>query len=283
MLNFFSGQRRISTFVFAGALLGCGAFCLATALSAEVIPVHHVEGVTHGFLVMRDTAGQIVAYGDMVQETHHGRVDSTLTFHYADGSLYEDTTIYTEHGVFRVLSDHLIEKGPSFKQPMETWVDAKTGQFKARTFDKDKPQYISQKLKIPADLANGIIYVVLKNISPKTPTTTVSMVVGTPKPRIVKLIITPQDEEPFFIDGSRREAVHYVMKVDIGGVEGVVAPIVGKQPADTNIWIAAESVPTFLKSSGPLYDGGPIWTIELTLPRWPPPSQVQKEPIKKNQ
>lgn len=285
MLNFFSSHRQTSIFVLAGALLACWACCLTTSLHAEVIPVHHVEGVTHGFLVMRDSTGRIVAYGDMVQETHHGRVDSTLTFHYADGSLYEDTTIYTEHGVFRVLSDHSIEKGPSFKQPMETWVDAKTGQFKARTFDKNKPQFISQKLKTPADLANGIIYVVLKNISPKTPTTTVSMVVGTPKPRIVKLIITPEDEEPFFIDGSRREAIHYVMKVDIGGVAGVVAPIIGKQPADTNIWIAAESVPTFLKSQGPLYDGGPIWTIELTIPHWPTASQsqAQQKPVKKNQ
>lgn len=276
-------EHRILGFLFAGAVLVCAWSWLSRAASAEVIPAHHVEGVTHGFLVMRDEAGQIVAYGDMVQETHHGRVTSTLTFHYADGSLYEDTTIYTEHGVFRVLSDHLLEKGPSFKQPMETWVDARSGMFKARSFDKDKEQWISQKLKIPADLANGIIYVVLKNISPKTPTTTVSMVVGTPKPRIVKLIITPQGEEPFFIDGSRRVAIHYVMKVDIGGVAGVVAPIIGKQPADTNIWIAAESVPTFLKSQGPLYDGGPIWTIELTLPRWSSTDHEQEKPVKNSQ
>lgn len=274
-------------FVFAGTLL---SFCLLfgvlfwpTSLPAEVIPVHHVEGVTHGFIVMRNSTGQIIAYGDMVQETHHGRVYSRLTFHYKDGSLYDDTTIYTERGVFRVLSDHLIEKGPSFKQPMETWVDAKTGQFKARTFDKGKPQYVSQKLKIPADLANGIIYVVLKNISPKTPTTTVSMVVGMPKPRIVKLVITPQGEEPYFIDGSARKAIHYVMKIDIGGVAGVVAPIVGKQPADTNIWIAADVVPTFLKSQGPLYDQGPIWTIELTIPRWSSASKEEQEPVKKSQ
>lgn len=274
-------------FAFAGTVLSFGLLfgllCSSTSLPAEVIPVHHVEGVTHGFVVMRNSTGQIIAYGDMVQETHHGRVTSRLTFHYHDGSLYDDTTIYTEHGVFRVLSDHLIEKGPSFKQPMETWVNAETGQFKARTFDKDKPQYISQKLKIPADLANGIIYVVLKNISPKTPTTTVSMVVGMPKPRIVKLVITPQVDGPYFIDGSRRKAIHYLVKIDIGGVAGVVAPIIGKQPADTNVWIAADVVPTFLKSQGPLYDGGPIWNIELTIPRWSSASQEQQKPVKKSQ
>ena len=268
LLNSLLPNRRMSALILTGALLVSGMFCMEISATAEVIRVHHVEGAIHGFLVMRNADGQAVAYGEMVQETKHGRVTSRLTFHFMDGSLYDDATIYTERGVFRVLSDHLTESGPSFNQPMETWVDAKTGVFKARSFDKGKPEFISQKLKIPADLANGITYVVLKNISPKTPSTTVSMVVGAPKPRIVKLIISPQEEEPFFVGGMRREAIHYVVRIDLGGVAGVIAPVIGKQPADTNIWIAADSVPTFLKSEGPLYDGGPVWTIELTVPRW---------------
>lgn len=103
---------------------------------------------------------------------------------------------------------------------METWVDATTSVFKARPFDKGKQEFISQKLKTPAGLANGITYVVLKNISPETPTTTVFLVVGIPKPRIVKLIITPQGEEAFFIRDMRREAIHYVIRIDLGGVAG---------------------------------------------------------------
>jgi hypothetical protein len=95
--------------------------------------------------------------------------------------------------------------------------------------------------------------------------------------------MTPQGEEPYFIDGSRHEAIHYLMKIDLGGVAGVVAPIIGKQPADTNIWIAADSAPTFLKSQGPLYDGGPIWTIELTIPRWSSTSPKQQKSVKKSQ
>lgn len=254
--------------LLAGLLAG-GMFFRVGPLLGSTIAVHHVEGVTHGFVVMRDDAGRAIAFGDMIQETNHGRVSSRLTFHFDDGSLYDDTTIYSEHGVFRVLSDHLIEKGPSFKQPMETWVDTKTGEFKATSFEKDKDKFISQKLKLPRDIANGILYVVAKNIDPKAASTTVSMVVGTPKARVVKMVFTSAGEEEFLIGGMKRQAIHYVIKVDLGGVTGVVAPLIGKQPANTDLWIAADSVPTFLKMRGPLYDGGPIWTVELSIPRWP--------------
>lgn len=246
----------------------CGMLLSVGLLLADTIPVHHVEGVTHGFLVMRDATGRAIAFGDMIQEAKHGTVTSRLTFHFDDGSLYDDTTIYSEHKIFRVLSDHLIEKGPSFKQPMETWVDTKTGEFRAQSFEKGDDKVVSQRLRLPRDIANGILYVVAKNIDPKTASSTVSMVVGTPKPRVVKMIFTSDGPEGFLIGNVRRPAIHYVIKVDLGGVAGVVAPLVGKQPANTDLWIAGGGVPTFLKSQGPLYDGGPIWTIELALPRW---------------
>lgn len=239
-----------------------------TPLSAETIPVRHLEGISHGFLVLRDRTGKAIAYGDMKQDIRHGRVTSSLTFHFLDGSLYDDSTIYTEHGVFRVVSDHVIEKGPTFKQPMESWVDAKTGEYRAIATDKGKESSITQKLKMPADLANGIIYVILKNIDPKAASTTVSMLVGTPKPRIVKLIISPQSERGFAVGDLHRMAIHYVVKFDLGGVAGVVAPIIGRQPANTEIWIGSDDIPTFLMWKGQLFEDGPIWTIELINARW---------------
>jgi hypothetical protein len=53
--------------------------------------------------------------------------------------------------------------------------------------------------------------------------------------------IEPQDvEDSFSIAGSPRKALHFTVKVDIGGVSGVVAPIVGKQPPNTMCgWLAA--------------------------------------------
>jgi hypothetical protein len=250
------------------ALFFCVLILAAVPLRAATIAVRHVEGVTHGFLVLSNDAGEALAYGDMIQGTKRGVVTSRLTFHFKDGSLYDDTTVFSERGVFRVLSDHLVEKGASFKQPMETWLNANTGTFKAVTTKDGKEELVSKKVKIPADLANGIIYVVIKNIDPKAPSTSVSMLTGTTKPSFVKLVITPQKEENFTIDDLRRTALHYTIKFDLKGVAGVVAPLIGKQPPDIDIWVASDGMPTFLRSRGPLYDGGPIWTITLTTPHW---------------
>lgn len=253
----------------AAALLACGLFFWVAPLPATTISVRHVEGISHGFLVLRDAAGKAIAYGDMMQDTHHGRVTSSLAFHFLDGSFYDDTTIYTEHGVFRVVSDHLIEKGPAFKQPMETWVNTKTGEFKAITTDnKGKESVVTEKVNMPADLANGIIYVVIKNVDPKAQSTSVSMLVGTPKPRIVKLIVSDQDGGTFQVGDLHRTALHYVIKFDLGGVAGVVAPVIGKQPVNTEIWVSSDQIPTFLKWKGQLFEDGPIWTIELITARW---------------
>ena len=64
-------------------------------------------------------------------------------------------------------------------------------------------------------------------------------------------------------------ATHYVVKVEIGGVSGLLAPLLGKQPPDTQVWILPGEAPAFVKSEGPLYLGGPLWRIELTSPVWP--------------
>ena len=59
------------------------------------------------------------------------------------------------------------------------------------------------------------------------------------------------------------------MKIEIGGISGVIAPLVGKQPPDTYVWISGGTAPGFLKSEGALVADGPIWKIELASPVWP--------------
>jgi len=76
------------------------------------------------------------------------------------------------------------------------------------------------------------------------------------------------DREPFSTGGAARAATHYAVKVEIGGLSGWLAPLVGKQPPDSHVWILNGEAPAFVKSEGPLYFGGPIWRIELTCPVW---------------
>jgi hypothetical protein len=89
------------------------------------------------------------------------------------------------------------------------------------------------------------------------------MVATTPKPLLVKLAIIPQGSEPFSIGSFRHNATHYIVKVEIGGVAGFLARLLGKQPPDTHVWVLGGEAPAFVKAEGPLYAGGPIWRIQL--------------------
>jgi hypothetical protein len=84
----------------------------------------------------------------------------------------------------------------------------------------------------------------------------------------VQLAISEAGQDSFSVGGAGRKATHYVAKFELGGVTGVVAPIVGKQPADLHFWIYPGEAPLFVKSEGPLVEGGPIWRIELAGPTW---------------
>ena len=192
-----------------------------------------------------------------------------LVFRFNDGSLRDETAVFSQRRNFRLLSYHLVQKGPAFQHPMEVAIDTSTGQVTVNYTDEDKEKVATDRLELPPDVANGMLFTLLKNIRSDGPPTTFSMVSATPKPRLVRLAVNPQGEEPFTIGGSKRKAMHYVLKVEIGGVAGVVAPIVRKQPPDIHVWILGGEAPAFVKSEGPLYLGGPIWRIELVSPVWP--------------
>ena len=234
----------------------------AGTVSAEPIRVRHAEGLVHGFLALRTLEGESIAEGDLIQDARGNRVTSRLIFHFKDGSVYDETAVFSQRGNFRLLSDHLVEKGPTFEHPMEVRFDTNSGQVTVHSSDKDgKEKLENERLEMPADVSNGMVLILLKNIQPDVPETKVSMLAATPKPRMVKLAITSQGEEPFSISGSSRKATHYVVKVEIGGAAGLIAPLLGKQPPDTHVWILGGEAPAFVKSEGPLFVGGPIWRI----------------------
>jgi hypothetical protein len=244
-------------------LLACAAMLQPNVL-ADTVPVRHTEGLMHGFLVLRTLEGKAIADGQMTQDARGDRVTTHLVFRFKDGSIYEDTTIFSQRGIFRLLSDHLIQRGPSFKQPVDTLIDASTGQVKVRyTEDKGKEKVIAERLDLPPDVANGLLFTLMKHVKPSTPQTTVSMVATTPKPRLVKLAILPNGKEPFTIGSFRHQATHYVVKVEIGGAAGFLARLFGKQPPDMHVWVLGGEAPAFVKAEVPLYAGGPIWRIQL--------------------
>ncbi len=229
--------------------------------------MRYMEGLTHGFLALRTLEGKTLADGDLMQVAHGGRVTSHVIFRFKDGSIHDETTIFSQDRTFRLLSDHLIQKGPSFEHPIDAFIDASTGNVTVRTTDHDgKEKVDTEHIDLPSDVANGLIFLLVKNIG--SAEAKVAMVATTPKARLVKLAITRQGADWFSVGSSPRKATHYVVKIEIGGAAGVVAPILGKQPPDIHVWILGGEAPVFVKSEGPLFYGGPIWRIELVSPVW---------------
>jgi hypothetical protein len=224
----------------------------------------------HGFLVLSTLDGTPIAEGDLTQVPHGNRITSRLIFRFKDGSREEETAIFSQRSDFRLLSYHLVQKGPAFKHETEVSIACSTGQVTVRYTDDDgKEKTADERMKLPPDLANGLVLILLKNLPPDSPSIELPMVVATPKPRLVKLSVSSPGKDRFFLVGEGREAQHYVIKVEVGGVAGLVAPLLGKQPPDSHIWILGGEAPTFVKSETLSYLGGPMWRTELVAPSWP--------------
>jgi hypothetical protein len=251
-------------------MLACASLLWPWALAGQTVAVRHIEGLVHGFLILRTLDGTPLADGDLIQTARGDRVTSRLVFRFRDGSIHDETAVYSQRRRFRLISDHLLQKGPTFPRPLEMSIDGSSGRVTVRyTGDDGKQKVEAEHLEVPPDLANGLILTVLKNLQAHAAPKTVSLVAATPKPRLVKLAITAAGEEPFSTGGASRKAIHYVLKVEIGGISGLLAPLLGKQPPDSHVWILGGEAPAFVKSEQPLYLGGPLWRIELVSPVWP--------------
>lgn len=270
--------KRIALLV---ALMFAGGLFQTCTSFADQVSVRYTEGLLHGFVALRTLEGKTLAVGDLTQVAEGDRVTSKLSLKFRDGSIHEETTVFSQRDKFRVIKYHIVQKGPSFKNPLDTTIDASTGQITGHYRQDDgKEKVLDESLELAPDLANGIVPTLMKNLLASGSQATVSMVASTPKPRLVKLALVPQGEEPVMIGGLHRKAMHFVVKVELGPVAGVVAPLIGKQPPDLHVWILGGEAPVFLKSEGPLYNGGPIWRIELLSPTWPvaPPASSSKHP-----
>jgi len=240
------------------------------AVTAQPIRVQHPEGTLHGFLSITNEQGRILAQGDLFNVVQGDRVTARLTFRFRDGSLDDETTVYTQRDVFRLVSNHHIQRGPYFPHPLDMTVDVEKGTVVTRTPGKDgKDDIATEHMKIPEDLYNGLVPVVIQNLNPDAPQTNISMIVATPKPRLVTLAIMPQTPSKFELAGFSHVARAYEIKIDLGGVAGVIAPLIGKQPPDIHIWIEGGKLPTFLRETGPLFSGGSVESINLIGPTWP--------------
>ena len=236
-------------------------------LGATLIPVKHKEGVSHGFIVLHSEDGRRLATGDMIQTVEGGRVTSEVVLHFADGSVHDEVTVFSQNHEFRLIRDTLHQHGPSFPHPVDVSIDVPSGTVKVRSETDGKNKSQERHIDMPDDVATGMALTLVKNIPPSAPETTISIVTTGPKPQVIKLQIHSEGERLFWSGGEAHKAIHYVVHADIPGLKGV-APLLGKQPPDTHVWVLGGKAPTFVKFEGPLYEQGPIWVVDLAPLKW---------------
>ena len=241
--------------------------CVVTAAAAEPVAVRFPESVTHGFLVLRSDRGEPLAHGELLQTPRGDRMDSRLVFRFTDGSLYDETVTFSQQRVFRLLSYRLVQRGKSFPSPADVSFDRASGRYKAATGERPSDR-AEGALELPEDLYNGMASVLLKNL-PAGAQARGHLLAFTPQPRLLRSTLQPEGTDRYVVGATAGKATRYVMRLEIGGVTGALAAVVGKSPPDVRYWITEGTSPGFVRFEGPMFLKGPTWRIELSAPRWP--------------
>ena len=244
-------------------LLFCLALILLRALPAQTIRVHFSQGQARGFLVVRSAEGKVIGDGEYSQTAREDRVTSRLTLHLSGGSLDDELTVYSQRGNYALISDRHIQRGPFFDDPSESILTANGDLTIKRTGKDGKEKVETSHVDMPADVSNGMFATLLTNIPAEAPEFSLGMVVAYGKGRLIQVRVTPEARTSFRVAGVRHSVSVFRLHPELGGVAGVVAPMLGKEPADAFAYVLEGDCPTFVREVGQLAQGGPLVSIEL--------------------
>jgi hypothetical protein len=237
---------------------------LGTAARAEPISVRHIQRPMHRFMVARSETGKVIATGEFTQMVQGDDVTMRMIYRFSDGSIDDETTTYRQQGMFQLVRNHHIEKGPFFAKPVDFAVDAATGIATSRTTDKNGKVHVeSEHMDLPNDLANGFVGTLLLNMPPNTAPFRVGMLATVGSGRLIRLLISPEREQPFQTGGQTLEATVFRIHPELGGIVGVIAQLIGLQPKDVMVWVLEGEEPAVVRIVGQLGGYGPVMSSEL--------------------
>ncbi len=252
-------------------LLGLMMLLPWAPLAAAPVPVRFVEGVTHGFLLLRTVDGALIAAGDLLQIVGRGgTVESRMVFRFNDGSLFDETVVFSQQSVFNMQSYRLTQRGRAFNEDTDITLERSSGKYRVRSksHNSGREDVLEGTLDLPPDTYNGMVLTIAKNLV-KDASETVHIVAFTPAPRLIALEVAPSGEHKMLVGQLTKTAIHYTLHPKLGSWLKLFATLLGRTPADYHVWIATDDVPAFVRFEGPLNLTGPAWRIELTSPRWP--------------
>jgi hypothetical protein len=234
-----------------------------TTLAAAPVQVLLPEGSTRGFLRIRSPEGARLGHGELVQRMRGNDLESHLVLSFDDGSIYDEVTAYSQHGVFRLDAYRLTQRGPSFPGA-EIAFDRKTGRYQAKVRGRigAAEEQASGEFEMPTDLYNGMALTLLKNLPPGKGVTA-QLAAFTPKPRLLRMELRREGEDRVVFGGNAKQATRLLVNLNVGGLTGVVASLMGKTPPDLRYWLVPGEVPAFVRFEGAMFLNGPVWRVEM--------------------
>ena len=120
---------------------------------ADPVLVRGHEGVTRAFPILRSVTNEVLAQGDFSQVVRAGKVHNRLLFRFKDGSIYDESVVFSQGDVFTLESYRILHQGPSFPEMLDATIDRNTGHYEVRhRADDDSPEErFSGKFALPAD------------------------------------------------------------------------------------------------------------------------------------
>jgi len=237
---------------------------LGTPALAEPISVRHIQLPMHRFMVARSETGTIIARGEFSQVVQGDEVTMRLTYKFVDGSIDDEATTYRQQDTFRLVRNHHIQNGPFFAKPVDFTVEAATGIATSRTTDKNGKIHVeSEHMDLPDDLANGFVGTLLLNVSHHTTPFWAGILAPVGGGRLIRILISTEGEQPFQTTGQTLRATVFRIHPELGGIIGVIAPLIGLQPKDVMVWVVEGEEPAVVRIFGQLGGYGPVVSSEL--------------------
>lgn len=254
-------SSRISLRFIAVALA-----CVLPVLAwADPVVVRRKQEPMHRTFLLKAPDGKLLANAEETAVVKGDLVESRLTFRFLDGSLDDELAVFTQAGVFHLISDHHVQKGPSFPTRMDIAIDLPTQKVTWHETHFGKDRVRSQTIHLPDDLANGIMPLLVENFPPGASVMRVSWVAVAIHPLIVATSVHPNGTSEQDPGGTPVRANEFILHPELHGVVSLLAPLLAKEPADIHIWVSDDKVPSFVRLAGPFYQGGPVWTVEPTV------------------
>ena len=268
-LHTMAGRRGTGTAL--AVLMALAALAYSPADAAPVA-VRFPEGMTHGFLLVRSLAGEILGQGEMTQVVKEGDlVENQLVFRFKDGSLHDEKVAFSQQRVFTMISYRLVQSGPSFPdqiddlhRPRHSGIHGALtsgGGWERRGADRAGrsaqgclQRHAHHRVKEPTEgrRRNG---------------ERARVHAGAPSHQTCSCV--PWMSNPSTLATLSSKATQYIFTPQIGMIREFVGKATGKLPAQFHYtcWILVDEAPSFVQFEGPLQLMGPIVRIELVSPR----------------